>query len=75
MGKKEWNSFGWTVGNLVKELDIKKLSITSRVVLPVVPLWILPQPLVDLRMLEQSKKEGQSEFEEIQGIPVVKVWA
>lgn len=55
-GKKECNSFGWTVGDLVNELDIKELSITPRVALPAVHLWILPQPLVDLRMLEHRKK-------------------
>lgn len=33
--------------------------------LSIVPLWILPQPTVDLQMLESRQKEGMSEFEEI----------
>lgn len=29
------------------------------------PLWILPQPIVDVKMLESRQKEGMSGFEEI----------
>jgi len=54
------------IGDLVKELGIKELKITPRVVIPAVPLWIMPQPEVDLKILEIRQKEGQSEREAIQ---------
>ncbi|KAI2644871.1 putative RNA-directed DNA polymerase from transposon BS [Labeo rohita] len=64
-GKKQVNSFGWIIMDVVRELELNEYEVIPTVILPATPLWILPQPVIDFILLEkrQVKAQGLQEAE------------
>ncbi len=56
-------SFGWVVEEDIKEMGINNYRCVPRVMYPHTPLWILPQPVVDLTLLKIRQSEGSNEME------------
>ncbi|XP_039535824.1 uncharacterized protein LOC120484610 [Pimephales promelas] len=58
-GKGKVNSFGWIIKDLVQSMKLDEYRVIPAVILPITPLWILPQPYVDLFLLESRKDKEQ----------------
>uniref|UniRef100_A0A672Q0W8 Ankyrin-1-like n=1 Tax=Sinocyclocheilus grahami TaxID=75366 RepID=A0A672Q0W8_SINGR len=50
--KKECNSFGWRVEKLVRGMRLEEVEYAPIIPLSQVPMWVMPQPKVDLSLLE-----------------------
>lgn len=61
--KRKCNSFGWSVGKLVRDMRLEEVGCAPIIPLSPVPLWVMPQPEVDLSLLEKRQKEGSYETE------------
>uniref|UniRef100_A0A673JNN7 Uncharacterized protein n=1 Tax=Sinocyclocheilus rhinocerous TaxID=307959 RepID=A0A673JNN7_9TELE len=55
--KKECNSFGWRVGKLVRDMRLEEVGYAPIIPLSPVPMCVMPQPKVDLSLLERRQKE------------------
>ncbi len=59
-GKRKVNSFGWIIKDLVREMEH---GVIPTVILPMIPLWILPQPKMYLFLLEARQDTDQELLE------------
>ncbi len=62
-GKRKVNSFGWIIEDLVREMELNEYRVIPTVILPMIPLWILPQPKIDLFLLESRQDKDQELLE------------
>lgn len=62
-GKRTVKSFGWIIKDLVEEMKLNEYSFIPAVILPITPLWILPQPNIDLVLLESRQDKDQMMLE------------
>lgn len=62
-GMKKHKSFGWVVEEDIKEMGINNYRCVPRVIYPHTPIWIIPQPVVDLTLLEIRQSEGNNGME------------
>lgn len=53
--KKECNSFGLSVGKLVRYMRLEEVGCAQIISLSPVPLWVMPQPKDDLSLLERRQ--------------------
>lgn len=59
--KRQAKSFGWTIGNLVKELEMEDIDVSPTVPISNVPHWVLKEARVDLHLLGMSQyRKGKS---------------
>lgn len=57
--KKETKSFGWIIEQKAKELEINEINICPTVPLSAVHPWILPDPVVDLTLLDKKNRDKE----------------
>ncbi len=62
-GKRKVNSFGWIIKDLVQEMELNEYRVIPTVILPMIPLWILPQPKMYLFLLEARQDKNQELLE------------
>ncbi len=62
-GMNKHKSIGWVIEEDIKEMGINNYRCVPRVMYPHTPLWILPQPVVDLTLLKIRQSEGSNEME------------
>ena len=60
--KRETKSFGWIIEKKAKEHDITAINISPTAPLSVTQPWILPDPSVDLTLLNKKNKEKGIHF-------------
>lgn len=58
MEKRKANSSGWSAGQWAKDLDSGNKPISSIILVSVVLPWIVPEPRVDVTLLNRKNKEG-----------------
>ncbi|XP_023190356.1 uncharacterized protein LOC111608710 [Xiphophorus maculatus] len=61
--KKNTNSFGWVILSKIEEIGIDKVQVSSVVVSPAIPPWVLEQAEVDLKLLEKGREMEKNEVE------------
>lgn len=59
---KKGQGFGWNIGSWVQETGLRGELIAPAVPISPVPPWLLPQPVVDLSVLEYVQEEAEPEF-------------
>ena len=52
---RQGSGFGWTVGTLADESGLRELEVGPSLVIGDVPPWLLPDPVVDLILVEKRK--------------------
>ncbi|XP_026114930.1 uncharacterized protein LOC113093328 [Carassius auratus] len=62
-GKGKVNNFGWIIKDLVQDMKLNEYSVIPALILPTIPLWILPQPKVDLLLLESRQDKNGRQLE------------
>ncbi len=57
-GKRKVNSFAWIIKDLEQEIKLNEFRIIPVVTIPIIPVWILSQP-IDLCLLKSRQGKGQ----------------
>lgn len=56
---RQGSGFGWAVGKLADESGWRAFEVGPSVVIGDVPPWLLPDPVVDLTLVDKRKRLGQ----------------
>ena len=61
-GKKKLNSFGWVEKEKSEMFGIANKKLCPTITLPAIPLWLLPQPEIDLDLAKQVRDQDEGNY-------------